>query len=61
MDSNVFVVIINPEDSTYQDTLNSASEIKARGAKIIGISDKNSNVYDFWVKYPKPVHLHTLF
>jgi glucosamine--fructose-6-phosphate aminotransferase (isomerizing) len=40
MDDSVFVIIINPEDSTYQDTLTSAREIKARGAKIIGISDK---------------------
>ena len=53
MDSNVFVIIINPEDSTYQDTLTSAIEIKARGAKIIGISNKNSDTYDFWIKIPK--------
>ena len=53
MDSNVFVIIINPNDSTYQDTLTSAREIKARGAKIIGISDKNSDAYDFWIKIPK--------
>ena len=53
MDSNVFVIIMNPEDSTYHDTLMSAREIKARGAKIIGISDKNSEVYDFWIKLPK--------
>jgi glucosamine--fructose-6-phosphate aminotransferase (isomerizing) len=53
MDDNVFVIIINPEDSTYQDTLTSAREIKARGAKIIGISDKGSDAYDYWVKIPK--------
>ena len=53
MDSSVFVIIINPEDSTYQDTLTSAREIKARGAKIIGISDKNSDAYDYWVEIPK--------
>ena len=52
MDSNVYVVIINPNDSTYTDTLTSASEIKARGAKIIGISDKNSDVYDHWIEIP---------
>ena len=28
MDENVFVIIINPDDSTYTDTINSASEIK---------------------------------
>ena len=52
MDSNVYVIIINPNDSTYNDTLNSANEIKARGAKIIGISDKKSNVYDYWIDIP---------
>ena len=53
MDSNVYVVIINPEDATYEDTLTSAREIKARGAKIIGISDKKSDVYDHWIEIPK--------
>ena len=53
MDENVFVIIINPDDSTYTDTINSASEIKARGAKIIGISDKNSDIYDYWIELPK--------
>ena len=52
MDSNVYVIIINPSDSTYIDTLNSANEIKARGAKIIGISDKKSDVYDHWIEIP---------
>ena len=52
MDSNVYVIIINPNDSTYNDTLNSANEIKARGAKIIGISDKKSDVYDHWIDIP---------
>ena len=53
MDENVFVIIINPDDSTYTDTLNSANEIKARGAKIIGISDKNNDIYDYWSQTPK--------
>lgn len=52
MDSNVYVLIINPNDSTYTDTLASAHEIKARGAKIIGISDKPSDVYDYWIEIP---------
>lgn len=52
MDSNVYVIIINPNDSTYNDTITSASEIKARGAKIIGISDKNNDVYDHWIEIP---------
>ena len=53
MDENVFVIIINPDDSTYTDTINSASEIKTRGAKIIGISDKKSDIYDYWIEIPK--------
>jgi len=53
MDSNAYVIIINPNDSTYTDTITSANEIKSRGAKIIGISDKNSDVYDHWIQIPK--------
>lgn len=52
MDSSVYVIIINPNDFTYADTLTSAREIKARGAKIIGISDKPSDVYDHWIEIP---------
>jgi len=52
MDSNVYVIIINPNDSTYSDAMNSANEIKARGAKIIGISDKESDIYDYWIEIP---------
>ena len=52
MDSNSYVLIINPNDSTYNDTLTSVREIKARGAKIIGISDKPSDVYDYWIDIP---------
>ena len=53
MDTDVFVIIINPNDSTYTDTLTSAREIKARGAKIIGVSDIESDVYDYWIEIPK--------
>ncbi len=53
MDSNTFVIIFNPSDSTYSDTLTSAREIKARGAKIIGVSDIESDVYDYWIEIPK--------
>ncbi|KAF6249495.1 glutamine--fructose-6-phosphate transaminase (isomerizing) [Marine Group I thaumarchaeote] len=53
MDSDVFVIIMNPNDSTYSDTITSAREIKARGAKIIGVSDIESDVYDYWIEIPK--------
>ncbi|MEK0369001.1 MAG: glutamine--fructose-6-phosphate transaminase (isomerizing) [Nitrosopumilus sp.] len=53
MDSNVFVIVFNPNDSTYSDMLTTAREIKARNAKIIGISDIESDVYDYWIEIPK--------
>lgn len=40
------VIVFNPEDETYQDTLSSAYEVKARGAYLIGISSKKNQVYD---------------
>ena len=33
--------------------LTSAREIKVRGAKIIGISDRESDVYDYRIEIPK--------
>lgn len=53
MDSSSFVIVVNPNDSTYGDTITSAREIKARGAKIIGISDIPSDVYDHWIEIPR--------
>ena len=52
MDANAYVIIINPNDSTYLDTLSSTYEIKARKAKVIGISDKYDPIYDHWIKIP---------
>jgi glucosamine--fructose-6-phosphate aminotransferase (isomerizing) len=51
------VIIINPNDSTYLDTLTSANQIKSRGAKIIGISDVSSDIYDYWIEIPKTSEL----
>ncbi len=46
------VVTINPEDSSHSDTLSNASEVKARGGKIIGISTKESPIYDEFIQIP---------
>ncbi|MCX7996543.1 MAG: glutamine--fructose-6-phosphate transaminase (isomerizing) [Patescibacteria group bacterium] len=40
------VLIYNPDDETYHDTLSAAHEVKARGAYVIGVSSRNSDVYD---------------
>src|SRR5262249_25108551 len=36
MDGKACVLVLNANDDTYNDTLNSAHEVKARGARIIG-------------------------
>lgn len=46
------VVVICPNDYTFQETLSNAMEAKSRGAFIIGVSDKKDEVYDFWIKIP---------
>jgi glucosamine--fructose-6-phosphate aminotransferase (isomerizing) len=33
--------------------MSNAMEAKSRGAYIIGVSDKGSDIYDSWVKLPK--------
>lgn len=44
------VIVYNPTDETYKDTLSSAYEMKARGAYIIGIAEKNSPVFDEFIQ-----------
>jgi len=53
MDKNAVVFVINPDDETYSDTLSSAHEVKARGAKIVGISNLPNDVYDAMIEIPK--------
>jgi glucosamine--fructose-6-phosphate aminotransferase (isomerizing) len=53
LDSRSQVIILNPFDSTYRDVLASAHEVKARGAKIIGISDRPNELYDDWIEIPR--------
>jgi len=43
------VIVYNPEDETYRDTISSSYEVKARGAYVIGISSKNDPVYDYYI------------
>ena len=47
------VVVLCPADYTFSETLSNAMEAKSRGAYIIGVSDKESDIYDSWVKLPK--------
>ncbi len=54
MDESTYVIMINPKDntSTYTDNLSNASEIKSRGAKIIGLSNEYDQIYDYWLPLP---------
>jgi len=47
------VVVLNPEDETYDEMLSNASEMKARGARIIGVSNKPNQIYDEFIEIPK--------
>jgi glucosamine--fructose-6-phosphate aminotransferase (isomerizing) len=53
MDKNAVVFVLNPDDKTYSDTLSSAHEVKARGAKIIGVSNVPNDIYDAMIEIPK--------
>jgi glucosamine--fructose-6-phosphate aminotransferase (isomerizing) len=46
------VVVLCPADYTFAETLSNAMEAKSRGAYIIGVSDKESDIYDSWIKLP---------
>ncbi len=47
------VVVICPADYTFSETLSNAIEAKSRGAYIVGVSDKESEVYDSWIRLPQ--------
>jgi glucosamine--fructose-6-phosphate aminotransferase (isomerizing) len=49
---NTVVIVLYTEDETYNDTLHSIHEMKSRGAKIIGISNKSNDIYDYFIKLP---------
>jgi len=52
IENNTVVIVLNPSDDTYTDTLNSVYEMKSRGATIIGISNQTNEIYDYFIKLP---------
>jgi len=52
IDKNTVMIVINPGDTTFNDTLSNTHEIKARGATVIGISDKDNQIYNHLIKMP---------
>ena len=53
IDRGSCVVVLNPRDETHSSALTSVHEVKSRGAKVVGISDENSKLYDAWIRLPK--------
>lgn len=53
VDDGTPAIVINPKDETYNDTLSNAAEMRARGARIIGISSIGNEIYDFWIRLPE--------
>lgn len=47
------VIAICPNDYTHFETINNALEAKARGALIIGVSDKHNEAFDIHLKIPE--------
>jgi glucosamine--fructose-6-phosphate aminotransferase (isomerizing) len=47
------VVAICPNDYTFYETLDNRMEAKSRGAFIIGVSDLEDKLYDFWIEVPR--------
>jgi glucosamine--fructose-6-phosphate aminotransferase (isomerizing) len=46
------VLAVCPDDDTYQDTIGNVMEAKTRGGHIIGVSDRESGMFDDWVRIP---------
>lgn len=52
VDAGTPVVAVNPSDETYNETLSNIAEMKARGATIIAVTDKQNQLYNDIVEIP---------
>jgi len=46
------VIAICPADRTFDETMSNVAEAKARGAFIVGVSDRKTELFDEWIKIP---------
>ena len=46
------IILFNPHDETYKDTISAAYEVRARGGYVIGLSDTNHEAYDEFIHIP---------
>jgi glucosamine--fructose-6-phosphate aminotransferase (isomerizing) len=47
------VVAICPADYTFDEMLSNIAETKARGALVLGVSDRNDPTFDEWIRIPE--------
>jgi len=52
IDETSYVILLHPSDATYSNMEISGKQVKSRGAKVIGISEKDNPLYDHWIKVP---------
>lgn len=50
IDQGTPCIVFAPNDETYDAIISNAMEIKARGGYIIGVSPKQSDVFDYWIR-----------
>ncbi len=43
-------LVFAPKDETYDSIISNATEVRARGGVIIGISPQNSSAFDYWIE-----------
>jgi len=53
VEKGVPVIVVNPRDYTFFDTVSNAMETKARGAFVVGVSDEKHECYDEFLSLPK--------
>lgn len=53
IEKSVPVILLAPNDYTYNDSISNGLETKARGAYLIGISDKPHPSFNIWIQLPE--------
>lgn len=52
VEKNTPFLVFVPNDETKDDIISNIMEVKARGAKIIGVSPQKYNIFDMWIEVP---------
>ncbi len=53
IEKNTPVVCLVAADTNKNDMISAAHEVKARGAKVIGLASQNEEVFDYFIELPK--------